>query len=342
MDVMLHLGAHRSASTSFQKYLWTNRVRLAKRGLTSWTPKRTRDGLMAGMVRRPALITLEDERNAVRSVGRIRVEIERLERAGQNGLLISEENLIGTMSNNVADAQLYPLLNERLMRFSPAFEGRKLRIGLGIRSYEAYWASCLSRLVRRGLQMPSVDFLDFLTTQPRRWRHVIRDISTTFPDADLFVWPFERMAGSPDRQLGALWDGDCQGLEGRDVWRGRSSDVWQMNEILALRGEAPIATGLLETKARWMPFDDEQKAVLRAEYRGDLAWLADGAQGMATFIDGRPTPARYSEATQVNGQRMPEIRPDRADVTRTSVKNAVPLRGRQNGIEEGLGRSGAS
>ncbi|MBU2993907.1 hypothetical protein Q4555_11260 [Octadecabacter sp. 1_MG-2023] len=317
-------------------------MRLAQRGLTSWTPKRTRDGLMAGMVRHPASITLEDERKAVRSIGRMRVEIERLDRAGQNGLLISEENLIGSMRGNVSDTRLYPLLSERLMRFKPAFEGRKLRIGFGIRSYEAYWTSCLSRLVTRGAPTPSVDLLDFLTTQPRRWRHVIRDISLTFPDADLFVWPFERMAGSPARQLGVLWGGDCRGLDGGDAWHSRSCNVWQMNEILALRGEAPIEGGPLETGAHWMPFDDEQTAVLRAEYRRDLAWLASGAQGMAAFVDGRPTPTPSSKAAQVNGQTMPEIRPDRADVTRTSVKYAVPLRGRQNGIEEGLGRTGAS
>lgn len=349
MDIMLHLGAHRCASTTFQSFLWNNRVHLAKQGLTSWTPKRTRDGLMMGLVRDPALITVQDERNAIRSIGRIRVEIERLARAGQHGLLLSEENMIGSMRSNLLDTRLYPLLRERLMRFKPAFEGRKVKIGLCIRSYEDFWTSGLSCLMTRGATLPDVDLLDFLTTQPRRWRNVIRDIADVFPQAELMVWPFERMANQPAAQLSALWGRDFDVQEDAALWRKRSVDVTHLNKLMALRGQRLIETGPMDGGARWMPFDEHQRTMLRAEYRQDLAWLMSGADGLARFVDGRPAPMPYETRKRdvSDGRSTPTLRPDRADQTRTDALDAVLFGGRNDGIEKGqfetgLGRTGAS
>lgn len=349
MNIMLHLGAHRCASTTFQSFLWANRVRLAKRGLTCWTPKRTRDGLMRGMMRHPALISVEDERRAIRSSGRLRVEFERLRRSGQNGLLISEENILGTMRNNIADTRLYPLLRERLMRFEPAFEGQTLRIGLCFRSYEDYWTSSLAAMIKRGAALPSVDLLDYLTTQPRRWRDIVRDIAAVFPEAEVVVWPFERLASQPQHQLEAIWGGDCRGLEDTGYWRNRSGDVVRLNDIMALRGEAPLLGGLHDAGARWMPFDEDQRCMLRAEYRRDLAWLAEGAEGLARAVTDansetfNPDDLRSTQApNHRGGPDAPAQAFDRADVIRGGMSNAPPVRGRYNGIEKGLDRTGAS
>mgnify|MGYP000415702220 FL=1 len=327
MDIMLHLGAHRCASTTFQSFLWNNRARLAKQGLTCWTPKRTRDGLMRGLMRHPALATLADEEYGQRSIGRIRIEIARLAREHQSGLLISEENMIGTMRNNLLDARLYPLLQERLRRIAPAFVGQTLKIGLCVRSYEDYWTSCVAHLLGRGTAMPSVDLLDFLTTQPRRWRDMVRDIAAVFPDAEIVVWPFERMASQPETQLNVLWDAVTVGLENDNLWHNRSGDVVYLNKIMALRGDAPIDTDPVASDTRWMPFDEDQRSVLRADYRRDIAWLKAGAEGLARYVDGWPTPATS---------------PDRAEDIRAALPEAALLRGRNDGIEKGLGRTGAS
>ena len=349
VDILLHLGAHRCASTTFQSYLWANRLTLSKRGLTCWTPRRTRDGLLVGMLRHPAMITVEDERKAIRSTGRLRIEMERLRRADQQALLISEENIIGSMRNNIADTRLYPLLRERLMRFLPAFEGRKMRIGLSIRSYEDFWTSSLANLLSRGGGFPSVDLLDFLTTQPRRWRHVVRDVAAVFPEAEIVVWPFERLAGQPHRQLTALWDGDTRGLADDGHWRNRSADIAELNKLMALRGEHLVLAGLVEAGARWMPFDDDQRRVLRAEYRRDLAWLMQGADGLATFEDGRTARTEHTgdmrpthAADHNSGANAPALVPDRAQETRGASDDALLFGGQHDGIKKGLGRTGAS
>jgi len=325
MDLKLHLGAHRCATSSFQSYIWANRAALTSRGVTCWTPKRTRDGLLQGMVRPPFQITLEDERQAVRSTGRLRIEFDRLEREGQAGLLISDENLMGTHSANLQERRLYPLLDERLLRFREAFEGRLLHIGLCIRSYEDYWTSAMADLLVRGMGQPSPDVLDLLTTQPRRWRNAVRDIAAVFPQAKITIWPFERMAARPDMLLDLFAQGASQGLPQDGEIRNRSADIGTLNRVLALRGDTGLRTGSRGYGSRWMPFDEDQTQVLRAEYRRDIAWLKAGAEGLATYADGRSTP----DAPSDKGLNVTE---------RGTARAALETRGHDDGIEKGLGR----
>lgn len=326
MDVILHLGAQRSGSSTFQSFLRANRMKLAKRGLTSWLPKRTRGGMFNGLLRHPAMITQADTDRAGLSITNLRREVDRLERAGQNALLISEENLLGTMRNNVRDRRLYPLVTDRLRRIAPAFEGRKLKIGLCVRSYDAFWTSSLTYLLAHGADQPSQVLLDDLSTQSRQWADVVRDIAEAIPQADIIVWPFERSANVPASVLGHVWNGGCDDLGPGQKWVNKSWDIVQLNQMMTLRGDAPLQQGLMSSSKRWLPFSEEQRQAMRAQYRHDIAWLSAGADGLARFVDGWPTSA---------------TRPDRADVTHAIQTRAAPMRGRQDGIEERMGRTGA-
>ncbi|WP_143515424.1 hypothetical protein [Pseudooctadecabacter jejudonensis] len=257
------------------------------------------------MIRHPENITLIDEKRAHRSVGRIRLEINRLARLGQCNLLISEENLIGSIRRNIREKSLYPMADERLLRFVPAFAGHTLQIGMCIRSYENFWASSLSHAVKRGARMPTKDDLDLLTTQPRRWRTLVRDIRAVFPHADIFVFPFERLANRPADVVEMFCPGTVDLMSKDTIHRNCALDVDGLNEILRLRGEAGLRGKAQMTDNRWMPFDEDQCAVLRAEYRRDLMWLEAGADGLARYIDGRTTPATRPDRAQMQPDADP-------------------------------------
>jgi len=322
MEIKLHLGAHRCASTTLQGYLWANRVALAKNGVTCWTPQRTRDGLMRGMIRHPERISVEDERRAMRSVGRMRIEIERLKRCGQSALLISEENIIGSTRQNIRNKVLYPLLEERLLRFVPTFEGHQLQIGFSIRSYEDYWASSWAYALYCGGRRPTTDDLDMLTTQTRRWRDLVRDVASCFPQADIFVYPFERYAQQPNAVLDAFCPDTSHRLPKDFRARNRSRNVGQLNAMMLMRGEPQFDVGPGGEDRRWMPFDEHQRAVLRAEYRRDLTWLKAGAEGLARYVDGRKTPVFASD------RALEKTSADHLDL--------VVMKGQLNGIEKRL------
>ncbi|PHQ80274.1 MAG: hypothetical protein COB65_11505 [Thalassobium sp.] len=313
MDVLLHIGAHRTGTTTFQCFLQRNQTPLWEAGVAVWTPERTRNGLMAGLVRRPQDITEQVERTGTRSCGVMRVEIARTRALGMHQLIVSEENMIGAMRNNLREGLLYPLLNERLMRFRAAFADSCSRIAIGIRSYDTLWASQLAFALTQGQAAPDRADLDRLVTQPRTWRKIIREVAGVFPKAEIVVWPFERLVGQPDRQLQILTGGVrvTNPMTGQNDWQNPSPQPAALREILAMRGDKDGAAQMPSATGRWMPFDDDQKEILRAQYQIDLAWLRQGAEGLARFVDSHgddreiPKQPCESEVAGMNPPRPP-------------------------------------
>ncbi|MEM9582570.1 MAG: hypothetical protein AAGA08_05580 [Pseudomonadota bacterium] len=302
MDICLHLGAHRTASTSLQVFLNANRQSLARQHTSMWGPGRTRSGLFAGLVRDPNLLQAEDHEMAARSIGRIKVELQRVENNAMRRLLISEENMMGTMGHNFKRMRLYPQVAKRLARFAPAFEGYPLRVGLAIRSYDSYWASALAFRIKAGDDLPHEDLLDKLTTQPRRWRHVVQDIADVFPLAELVVWPFEAWSNQPQMQLSALTGRRGMArMKGGGATNNASLTACEVGEIARERGQTEVAEVLESKIGRYQPFGPDQIHKLRQDYATDIDWLINGSDGLATYYDptgetsGGPLDARGSD-----------------------------------------------
>jgi hypothetical protein len=300
MEISLHLGAHRTGTTSLQAYLGGYSQKLTQAGIAVLGPKRTRDGMFAGLVRDPDHVTPADDKLAKRSHGRIKIEAARAEMAGQSRLIISEENMIGTMTQNLRTMRLYTQARARLDRFAPAFEGQRLRIAVSIRSYEFYWASALAFKIKGGMGLPDAALLDCLVTQPRRWADLVRDIRAVFPDADVVVWPFEACIGQPKRQLEALL-GEAAPAHlgpGGDI-HNASAKPHMLAQIIADQGDAEGAARVAQMAGRYMPFDDYHIEKLQDDYRADLDWLKAGADGLADYLD--PTEGTFGGLTDGKG-----------------------------------------
>ncbi|SMY08526.1 hypothetical protein [Flavimaricola marinus] len=286
MDVILHLGAHRCGTTTLQQLMQRNIGALREAGVDCWTPDRTRSGMLAGLIQRPEDLTPQIEARARRSSGIVRIEIERLIQSDRRQLVISEENLIGAVRNNLRETTLYPKLDVRLSRLGPSLAEQTTRIGLAIRSYDAYWASSVAFGVAQGHGVPGPFKLDQLVSQPRRWRDMVRDIAQAFPKAEIVVWPFERLGGQPDAQLSVLTGGlRSTHLTGARDWHNPSPRLNKLRRILTMRGDVAAAGRLPDGDGRWTPFDKGQQATLRAQYLEDLDWLQSGADGLARFVE---------------------------------------------------------
>ncbi|MCF6192421.1 MAG: tetratricopeptide repeat protein [Candidatus Hydrothermae bacterium] len=79
MDVILHIGAHRTGTTTFQTYLEDNRDHLNEIGTEFWGPNRTRSGLFSGLVKRPDKVNRDAQRRGERANGLLQMELDRLE-----------------------------------------------------------------------------------------------------------------------------------------------------------------------------------------------------------------------------------------------------------------------
>ncbi len=286
MDICLHLGAHRTGTTSLQRYLNLNRKSLSDHGVAVWGPKRTRAGLLDGVMKNPNHLTALDHKLARRSIGQVKVEQKRLRQKGYGTLVISEENLIGTMQLNLTEQRLYPQTYARLKRLAPAFEGEAVRIALSIRSYDTHWTSQMAHRIKMGAGLPDAEMLDRIATQPRRWRHVIQDIAEVFPNANLIVWPFESWVGQPEQLVSAMlgWPVPV-GLVRFAERCNASTDVSTLRDILRDGGDRDAAQILAGLTGPFQPFPQLHKDKLRDDYRQDIDWLQAGADGLATYLD---------------------------------------------------------
>ncbi|MFC3615165.1 hypothetical protein ACFORG_15475 [Lutimaribacter marinistellae] len=272
MDVILHIGAHRCATTSFQDYMRRNRPLLAEAGTGFWGPYRTRTGLFRGLG--------ESGKASRRALGRVQLNLRGSQRRGMDRLVVSEENMLGAMRVNLRDAALYPDAGLRIVRHAEAFGPALTDLVLNIRALDLYWASVMGFALARGYGLPHRRMLDRIAFAPRSWRDVIAEIACAVPDARLWVLPFETFAGRPEAQLAAVTGRPAPRNDARG-WCNRTPRLPQLRAgvIDEVARELPNGDG------RWMPFDAVQADALRERYADDLMWLAGGADGLAWLMD---------------------------------------------------------
>ena len=282
MDIILHLGAHRTGMGAFHAFLRGNRGALAELKLALWEPGGLRSGLGAGLTR-----PLEPPNPAVqarvrRSLGRIGMEVARLEQRGVDRLLFCEPGLIGDLRDTLAAQLLYPQLLPRLARLSGTIAPRCSRVVLVIRSYDAFWASALAQALPGGMPFPGAAMLAQLVAQPRRWRHLIVELASVFPRAECLILPHEALAGQLDLQLAmALAEPVPPLCGGRQRLHPRPTRA-MLRQVLHDRRENRDL--IPDGPDPWQMFDPDQVAAMQAHYAGDLDWLHQGADGLARVM----------------------------------------------------------
>lgn len=280
MDVILHLGAHRTGSTTFQSYMTRNTTALRERGVVFWGPERTRAGLFAGI--QPNGGVSIGRNTQTRAYGRIQMQLDKAAKSGVKTLIVSDENMIGSVRSNLRTRSLYPAIGERISRYAPAFGGRLNRVVLNTRAQDLYWASCAAYGVSRGHPMLRAIAFEAMTANGRSWRDVIADLSCAVSGADISVLPFERFSGRPDTLLRCM-AGCYAPKDGANEWLNRAPDTTKLRQILKDRKVA--APELEGASGRWQPFKPEQLATLREDFADDMFWLTAGADGLATLTE---------------------------------------------------------
>jgi hypothetical protein len=273
MNLTLHIGAHRCATTTFQSYLRANSDRLLADGVGFWGPRRTRAGLFRGIQPGPQIATGRDLHR--RAIGLIGLQCTQSRDLGLKHLVVTDENMMGTMRSNLRLAELYCGVGERMARFAEAFDGHVTDVVVNIRSLDRYWASALGYGLMAGRGVPTSAALARIAYNPRGWRDVITDIACAIPAARLHVMPFETFAGRPDAQLTAMIGTPAPRTHAR-LWKNATPLLPELRAMLgATEGALPEGPG------RWQPFDAAQVATLKELYADDLMWLIAGADGLA-------------------------------------------------------------
>lgn len=283
MQITLHFGAHRTASTTLQRVLGASRDTLQAQGIAYWGPKRTRNGLFEGLTGQRETAMPWRQRRPGRSVGRVSMALDESWQNGARQLIVSEENMLGTMRRTLAFGALYPDAAERIARIAKAFGGRADQIGLCLRSYDHWWASALGFQMLRGGPLPTTDLIQTLLEQHRRWRDIVTELAAAFPNACIKVWTFEALAAQPEAILAGLLGPGLGRLRGTRDWHNASPTPAMLRQ--AVRDLGAKEDLISEQCGRFMPFTPSERAKLRGHYIADLAWLRDVAGEQIDYID---------------------------------------------------------
>ena len=310
MEITLHVGAHRTATTSFQHYMRQNAPRLRRLGIGFWGPLRTRGGLFAGVMPDEQ----SDQTAFDKARHRIGTALDRAEKAGLRHLIISEENILGRPGDNLRDRRLYGRAGTRLARLTNALDGRIDRVTITVRPQQDYWPSLVAYAVHRGHPLPDAKAVDDIAQSQRLWQDTLREIAAAQTGEVVVL----HHGCGPRSTLSAMIKGAIPApAEHADHHLNAAPERPELRAAIEARGKcaAKIPAG----EGRWQPFDADQRAMLEEAWFDDHFWLAAGAGGLATWL---PHGLPHTGTT---------IQPDRAGQNLPSGRLA---RGHTNGIEE--------
>lgn len=289
MDLILHLGAHRTGSTALLRCLMRSERVLAAEGLSIWPHKTQR--ALPRLAETPLLyaLSLIGDASAAKPLDRLRAEIARrlavAQKAGAKRLLLSEENMLGPMRESLMEAALYPVVADRLTAYASILPTEPCRIGLALRSYTGYWLSSYIYVLRRHALPRFSEIAPALASGPRGWADVVEDIMTVFPKAEILLWRQEDLATD--------MPGIAAALAGRTTTKDLSPVLRQINAAgdgadcdlihLVREAEPEITPSALKARVEALRgtvpsapprFSPSQTAAMEERYRADLGRLA--------------------------------------------------------------------
>lgn len=268
MDVHLHLGAHKTASTHLQKSLERAEARLRESGVAIVVPPLLRGAPMRSLT----------GAGVPEAAARLLVERE----AGARRLVISEENLLGRAFRRTAPGVFYPAAGRNISRLVAALGRAPDRLYLGIRSPETFLVSAYGERLRHDALGSFGDFLAGARPEDVGWADLARRLRAAAGGAALTVWAYEDHAATAAAVLSRMTGQDVAPLR-RVARPGLSARAIAAVEAAVRSGRDVAAEGLADRLARqfpkgsdwpaWDPWSEAERAHLHARYAEDIAAL---------------------------------------------------------------------
>jgi len=196
LQIILHIGAHKTASTHLQLAFARSRKALQAQGVAYFGP----DELRRRGLGVPEYLSAaaEDADHAARIRTALAVPCDRL--------LLSEENLLGNAHNVelIRTARLYDRASARLARLSALLPPGQVMLALGIRNPAGFLTSAYAQRLMSGTLQSYDDYTQALDPARLRWADLIARLQAGLPGALCHVWRFEDYPAIAPTALGAL------------------------------------------------------------------------------------------------------------------------------------------
>ncbi|HIP23273.1 MAG TPA: hypothetical protein EYG79_06745 [Rhodobacteraceae bacterium] len=179
--IILHLGAHRTASTHVQGVLGKNTALLAEAGIAA----PSQDAVKMALTK-PLGARIPSLRAGFRPL------------AGLETVVISDENLLGFLNSIFTHGEFYPDTARRMAQLKAMLPVDPAKIVVAIRPYVSFFASAYGRWLAPGrMVLPREALAELVLGLQRGWGDVLADIAEAFPDSELLISEY-----SPDPRFG--------------------------------------------------------------------------------------------------------------------------------------------
>jgi hypothetical protein len=233
--VVLHLGAHKTASTHLQQALKRARPEMATRVLVPDDLRK--DGLRLQDWLHPGVQDAAHE-------GALRAAF-----AGAGRLVISEENILGQVPGvfHRGAGPLYPRAGERLQKLARVLPPGPVTLALALREGTGFLASCYSQALMAGRVAPYGVLFGALDPVEPGWDGLVDALMAALPGATVVIWDHaDWPAVAPE--VGALLLGS--GAPALRLPSGRSHPGLTAPAVAALLAEAPSGAEIARARAR--------------------------------------------------------------------------------------------
>lgn len=284
MEIVLHLGAHKTASTYIQRRLVRSRGRLSEQGIELHTPRTLRDAIIAARERRFPLMPRLEARARREVIGQI---VDTAASRGTKRLILSEEQFIGSLRQLVQRHTFYGDVIQQLAPVLAAIEMRPVTVLLAVRNQADFLVSAYGQLLRGWKYLPfDEDLKAAFLGMHISWADLVDDVAALLPAGSrVRVWQFEQF-GQIEKHVVEQFVGtdaapgikplDVRPLQGptvesiavlREMARRETLDSIAIRDVLDIAGK----------DKGFKPFDPwtrDERLLLTSRYRSDLYRLS--------------------------------------------------------------------
>jgi len=175
----LYLGAHKTATTHLQGILHANRSRLKEKNIQLSMP---------GDVRKEWLPAFFHWCNHKDEASRLTMEKMA---PSQGTWLLTEENIAGVSNDLTIKSGIYPHIKSRLACLHKAWPQAEMSLFFSLRSYETFYRSAYSEVIRNRGYIPFKKFYDEERFRGNSWVDTVKKFVAVIPEERITLWRYE-------------------------------------------------------------------------------------------------------------------------------------------------------
>ena len=261
-----------------------NRLPLIEQGVTLSAPQDIRNDWL------PNLFKAQKELLTTGSISEDIAEPLQRWRPARGDWILSEENIVGIPYELTRIPGIYPMAGKRLATLKALFPDAKFEFYFSLRSYDTFYRSMYSEVLRNRGFIPFEEFYDPARFAENSWVQMLEEVLRHIPEENVILWKFEDFRAVMPQALQRLSGrDDIEAMMARYAPETTRPSLSQKTVDL-LRELAPAIgpqAALKHTEqinryyavadghAPLQVFDDETVANLQEKYSSDLALIAE-------------------------------------------------------------------